>query len=118
MRPCHFPAGVISWMSVIPLDVVKSRIQADDPSNRKYKGMWDASRHIYREGGLKMFTRGSLAVILRAFPVNGATFVGWETSDFYLYVRQFREKVAHFLFCVFRYEYSLKLCKSYHDEGN
>ncbi len=69
-------SGVISWMSVIYLDVVKSRIQADDPINPKYKGTVDAFRQCYAEGGLRIFTRGLLAVSLRAFPLNGATFVG------------------------------------------
>ena len=63
-------------MSVIYLDVVKSRIQADDPSNPRYKSMADCFVQCYRESGLKIFTRGLVAVSLRAFPLNGATFVG------------------------------------------
>ncbi len=58
------------------MDVVKSRIQADDPSRPKYKGVLDCYRQCYREGGMRIFFRGLPAVALRAFPLNGATFVG------------------------------------------
>ena len=68
--------GVLSWIAVIYLDVVKSRIQADDPINPKYNGMIDTFRKCYREGGLKIFGRGLIVMSLRAFPLNGATFLG------------------------------------------
>ena len=68
--------GVLSWMSIIYLDVVKSRIQADDPINPKYNGMIDTFKKCYWEGGIKIFGRGLVIMSIRAFPVNGATFVG------------------------------------------
>ena len=46
-------AGVISWISVIYLDVVKSRIQADDPTNPRYRSMIDCFRQCYAEGGAR-----------------------------------------------------------------
>ena len=46
-------AGVISWLSVIYLDVVKSRIQADDPTNPRYRSMIDCFRQCYAEGGAR-----------------------------------------------------------------
>ena len=77
---CKFFAGgmtgVLSWMAIIPLDVVKSRIQADDPVNPKYNGMIDTFQKLYKEGGIRVFRRGLLIMSLRAFPVNGATFLG------------------------------------------
>ncbi len=63
-------------MSVIYLDVVKSRMQADDPLSPRYKSMLDCFRQCYAEGGPRIFLRGMVAVSLRAFPLNGATFVG------------------------------------------
>ena len=30
--------GLLSWQAIIYSDVVKSRIQSDDPANPKYKG--------------------------------------------------------------------------------
>jgi len=72
----HLFTGVLSWMSVIYLDVVKSRIQADDPAKPKYKGTLDCFVKCYKESGPRIFVRGLTAVSLRAFPLNGATFVG------------------------------------------
>jgi hypothetical protein len=40
-------------MSVIYLDVVKSRIQADDPEKPAYKGTVDCFKKCYREGGIR-----------------------------------------------------------------
>ncbi|KAK9703197.1 Mitochondrial carrier protein [Popillia japonica] len=73
-------AGVVSWMFIIPLDVVKSRIQADNPLNPRYKGMVDCFYKSYKSDGMAIFNKGFLVVCLRAFPVNAATFVGYETA--------------------------------------
>ncbi|XP_076033532.1 solute carrier family 25 member 45-like isoform X2 [Oratosquilla oratoria] len=73
-------AGAISWASILPLDVVKSRIQADDPHNPTYKGFWDCARKSYKADGLSVFTRGFWMMTLRAFPTNGAIFLGYVTS--------------------------------------
>ncbi|KAK3888353.1 hypothetical protein Pcinc_007587 [Petrolisthes cinctipes] len=77
---CGGMAGVLSWASILPLDVIKSRIQADSPTNPKYKGTWDCLMKSYRAGGLEVFTRGFLAMSLRAFPTNGAIFLAYVTS--------------------------------------
>jgi len=93
---CKFFAGgmtgVLSWVAVIYLDVVKSRIQADDPKNPKYNGMIDTFRKCYKEGGMRIFGRGLIVMSLRAFPLNGATFLG--------------------------YEYCLEGCRKFHAEKN
>ena len=34
-----FCIGLLSWQAIIYSDVVKSRIQSDDPTNPKYKGI-------------------------------------------------------------------------------
>jgi len=34
---CIFTTGALSWMLIVPLDVIKSRIQADDVKNPQYK---------------------------------------------------------------------------------
>ncbi|XP_049777910.1 solute carrier family 25 member 45-like isoform X1 [Schistocerca cancellata] len=73
-------AGMLSWISIIPLDVMKSRIQADNPDNPKYKSLMDCFIKSYQSDGLKVFFRGSCMTIIRAFPVNGATFLGLEKS--------------------------------------
>ncbi|KAK7863420.1 hypothetical protein R5R35_006499 [Gryllus longicercus] len=71
-------AGTITWVAVTPLDVLKSRIQADDIANRKYKGMLDCVIKSYKENGLHVFGRGFWMHIIRGFSVNAATFVGYE----------------------------------------
>ncbi|KAK4300647.1 hypothetical protein Pmani_027160 [Petrolisthes manimaculis] len=77
---CGGMAGVLSWATILPLDVIKSRIQADSPTNPKFKGTWDCLEKSYRDGGLGVFTRGFWAMSLRAFPTNGAIFLTYVTS--------------------------------------
>ena len=59
---CTHVAGVISWMSVIYLDVVKSRIQADDPTNPRYRSMIDCFRQCYAEGGTRSVSQTGLVL--------------------------------------------------------
>ncbi|XP_033735582.1 solute carrier family 25 member 45-like [Pecten maximus] len=72
-------AGVLSWMAIIPFDVVKSRLQADCDSKR-YKGFLDCALACYRQDGLSVFFRGLSMVALRAFPVNAVTFMVYVES--------------------------------------
>lgn len=69
---CGGLAGVISWLPIMPFDVIKSRIQADT-CEQNYKGFWDCAIKSYKAEGIFVFWRGSKAVIIRAFPVNGVT---------------------------------------------
>jgi len=65
-------AGFSQWFLCYPLDVMKSSMQADHPdkSKRKYKNWVDCGRKLYREGGLRAFTRGFVPCMLRSFPAN------------------------------------------------
>lgn len=65
-------AGQVSWLSTYPVDVVKSRIQND--IHNQYKGAMDCIRKSYANEGLLFFWRGIGATLIRAFPMNGATF--------------------------------------------
>ncbi|XP_012271977.1 solute carrier family 25 member 45 [Orussus abietinus] len=71
--------GAISWIPVVPLDNIKSRLQADDFKNPSYKGMMDCYWKMCRAGGMTCLFRGSSVIIVRSFPVNAATFYGYET---------------------------------------
>jgi solute carrier family 25 carnitine/acylcarnitine transporter 20/29 len=64
--------GFFFWAMTYPQDVVKSAMQADsiDKSQRKYRGVLDCYKQLFREGGLKRFTRGFSACALRALPAN------------------------------------------------
>lgn len=70
-------AGTASWIVTYPIDVIKSRLQAD--INSKYSGAIDCfKKSITQEGFICLF-RGLNSTILRAFPTNAATFaiVNW-----------------------------------------
>ncbi|XP_073972746.1 solute carrier family 25 member 45-like isoform X4 [Rhodnius prolixus] len=67
-------AGIISWIFLMPMDVVKSRMQADNLSNPKYKGVVDCLLKSYQEEGRSIFMKGMWVTVLRAFPTNATTF--------------------------------------------
>lgn len=70
-------AGVLSWVLAFPIDVIKSRLQADGMSNEKakYNGIIDCARKSYQREGRDVFLRGCSATLLRAFPMNAVCFV-------------------------------------------
>lgn len=68
-------AGIASWLSTYPVDVIKSRFQADGVGGvNKYSSIADCVRQSVRREGYMVFTRGLTSTLLRAFPVNAATF--------------------------------------------
>ncbi|KAJ2942582.1 hypothetical protein O0L34_g2049 [Tuta absoluta] len=70
-------AGMLSWVLLYPIDVVKSRIQGDVIG--RYTGAWDCFVKSVRADGWRCMSRGLGAVALRAFISNGACFtaVAW-----------------------------------------
>jgi len=70
--------GVITWLSILPIDVVKSRIQADCPFNPKYQGMVHCFKVCYETEGLNVFFRGIWPVAIRALIVNAITLFVYE----------------------------------------
>ncbi|KNC81926.1 hypothetical protein SARC_05777 [Sphaeroforma arctica JP610] len=60
-------AGVLYWVAVFPLDVIKSAIMGDAvrPSERKFRGMADATRALMAEGGISRFYRGFTPCMIR-----------------------------------------------------
>lgn len=79
-------AGSLSWLCCYPLDVVKSRLQAQGAAGAplKYKGIMDCIRTSAREEGNQVFWRGLGPSLARAFLVNGAIFSAYELSLRYL----------------------------------
>ncbi|OUZ99939.1 Mitochondrial carrier protein [Macleaya cordata] len=78
-------AGVASWVCCYPLDVVKSRLQAQtetrlDLSPPKYLGIVDCFRKSVQEEGYRVLWRGLGAAITRAFLVNGTIFAAYEIT--------------------------------------
>ncbi|KAJ8290508.1 hypothetical protein GJAV_G00013790 [Gymnothorax javanicus] len=69
-------AGIVSWISTYPIDVIKSLLQADGVGGiNKYKGIVDCIRQSLHQEGWRVFTRGLTCTLLRAFLVNAITFV-------------------------------------------
>ncbi len=82
---CGGLAGIITWASVFPLDVIKTRMQAntieayaegrpllEPQTNKRKPGAFKLAREVYRIEGLKAFYRGLGVCSLRAFIVNAA----------------------------------------------
>ncbi|CAG2183419.1 unnamed protein product, partial [Oppiella nova] len=76
-------AGAVSWLASYPLDVIKSRIQADTT----YRSMRHCARHSLSQEGVNVFVRGMTPTLVRAFPTNGATFavVTWTLWSYETY---------------------------------
>ncbi|GMH37407.1 hypothetical protein BSKO_05280 [Bryopsis sp. KO-2023] len=71
-------AGVLSWLAVYPIDVVKSRIQCHDKAASPYRGWVDCWRSIAKEEGHRTLWRGLTPTLQRAFLTNAAIFSGYE----------------------------------------
>lgn len=66
-------AGVFGWLSTYPIDVIKTRIQAQDMKNQEYRNTWHCFKTVYRGEGMRVMFAGVGATIIRAFPTNAAT---------------------------------------------
>jgi len=88
-------AGCCLWLSIFPLDVIKSRIQSDTITNSKYKSITDCASQIYAEQGSAGFYRGIKPCMLRGIFANTATFITFEKVNQYLKAR--KKKKMHWL---------------------
>jgi solute carrier family 25 carnitine/acylcarnitine transporter 20/29 len=81
--------GFNYWFATYPLDVIKSAIQSDKLSvtERKYSGIIDCVKKLYREGGYRRFFLGLSPCLIRSLPANAACFFGYEKT------KQFIEKL-------------------------
>lgn len=102
---CGGLAGVATWASVFPLDVIKTRVQTQafesgletsrllggeagrsspaaesSPSSgpQKRAGAIQVAKEAYREGGLRVFFRGLTVCSVRAFVVNAVQWAVYE----------------------------------------
>ncbi|CAF0766824.1 unnamed protein product [Brachionus calyciflorus] len=67
---CGGLAGALSWLSIMPFDVIKSKQQADLDKNATIRKLADK---IWKTEGIKGFYRGSTATVIRGFIVNAVT---------------------------------------------
>jgi len=72
--------GMAFWVSIYPVDVIKSRMQADtpDPSKRIFTSMTKTFQIIMKENGPSGFFKGFAPCMLRSFPANAVAFLGYE----------------------------------------
>ncbi|KAI1809308.1 mitochondrial carrier [Poronia punctata] len=86
-------AGVVTWASVFPLDVIKTRVQGQiylpatsvsavtpllGSISTKRKGALQITKEAYAEGGARVFFRGLMVCSLRAFVVNAVQWLVYE----------------------------------------
>lgn len=71
-------SGIALWLFTFPFDVVKSRIQADNPAKRKYKNILSTFALIYKDSGVSGFFKGIAPCLMRAPLGNGLTFLTFE----------------------------------------
>ncbi|KAJ8596757.1 mitochondrial carrier [Rhizopogon salebrosus TDB-379] len=78
-------AGVVGWLPTFPMDVVKTRMQSTEARSttqleiNPYRTMISTIRHSYHASGFSVFFRGLSPTLIRAIPVNMATFSVYET---------------------------------------
>ncbi|KAI1869730.1 uncharacterized protein JN550_005711 [Neoarthrinium moseri] len=91
---CGGLAGVVTWASIFPLDVIKTRVQAQtlDPEARplienprkpyRRLGAVEITKEAYKEGGARVFFRGLTICSIRAFAVNA---IQWAVYEWTMY---------------------------------
>ncbi|KAF8983541.1 Mitochondrial carrier protein ymc2 [Entomortierella lignicola] len=75
-------AGYAMWMTVYPIDVIKSKLQTDGftAATRQYSSAMDCARQTLAKEGVAGFFKGFAPCILRAAPANAVTFLGFELA--------------------------------------
>ncbi|KAK9777762.1 putative Mitochondrial basic amino acids transporter [Seiridium cardinale] len=87
---CGGLAGVATWASIFPLDVIKTRVQvqtlnpevrslmSDQITPERRLGAVEIAKEAYKEGGIRVFFRGLTICSLRAFAVNAIQWAVYE----------------------------------------
>ncbi|KAI9257421.1 ribonuclease H-like domain-containing protein [Sporodiniella umbellata] len=95
--------GIMCWLVVFPLDLVKSLIQKEILQTRpKYGSTKNCIQDIYRKGGLAGFYKGITVTLIRAFPIHSLNFLVYEQTLFFFFFftvmeiprQQFSEKLS------------------------
>lgn len=71
-------AGMVTWASHYPLDLVSSRMEASVAFGGRQLTMTEHIKEIYAQSGVKGFFRGIGPCLLRAFPVNATIFLTYD----------------------------------------
>lgn len=75
-------SGLLLWLMIYPIDVVKSYMQTDaiQSQQRRFRTSFDVVRHIQATYGLNGFVRGIVPTLIRAPFANAATFAAFEVT--------------------------------------
>ncbi|KAM4013049.1 solute carrier family 25 member 47 isoform 1-T2 [Anomaloglossus baeobatrachus] len=71
-------AGTVAWSIATPMDVIKSRLQVDGVTQRRYRGVIHCITDSVRQEGVTVLFKGLSLNCLRAFPVNMVVFLTYE----------------------------------------
>ncbi|XP_055902311.1 congested-like trachea protein [Eupeodes corollae] len=73
-------SGLFSTAIMAPGERIKCllQVQSDTKGSKKYDGMIDCAKKLYKEGGLRSIFKGSCATMLRDVPANGMYFFVYE----------------------------------------
>ncbi|RCI03409.1 hypothetical protein CU098_005896 [Rhizopus stolonifer] len=73
--------GIMCWIVVFPLDLVKTLIQKEILlPTLKYKSAKDCIHDIYSRNGLGGFYKGITVTLIRAFPIHSLNFLVYEQT--------------------------------------
>lgn len=73
--------GIMCWIVVFPLDLVKTLIQKEILlPNPTYKSAIDCVKDIYKKNGFNGFYRGITVTLMRAFPIHSLNFLVYEQT--------------------------------------
>lgn len=90
---CGGLAGVVTWASVFPLDVIKTRVQTQilhletapllgpvlvEGTEQRRVGAIEIAKNAYKSEGMGVFFRGLTVCSVRAFIVNAAQWAVYE----------------------------------------
>ena len=70
-------AGSNSWLFTYPIDYIKTIMQSQDLSTRKYRNSIECARNLYSIEGYRTFFKRLGITMLRSFPVNGVAFFSY-----------------------------------------
>lgn len=70
--------GAAFWVSVYPFDVIKTKLQTQNPFNPEYSGVVDCARKVLAAEGWRGLWVGFTPCFARSIPANAVAFLTFE----------------------------------------
>jgi solute carrier family 25 carnitine/acylcarnitine transporter 20/29 len=77
---CGGVAGCAFWLTMLPVDYAKTRLQIASRGGADDVGVFRLIARTARERGFRGLYAGAWPTLLRAFPANAAQFLAWELA--------------------------------------